>query len=61
MSFKLRNRDEVRDSVEEQGLEYFITGYCSSDSMPDQELKEAFDKLEGSINEFKELLGLYKP
>jgi len=56
MSFKFRNRDEVRDSVENQGLEYFITGYCRSDAMPDEELKKAFEAVENAIDSFKELI-----
>lgn len=58
MSFKFRNRDEVRDSVENEGLEYFITGYCRSDAMPDEELKKSFKSVENAIANFKDLIDL---
>ena len=58
MSFKFKNRLEVQFQVENEGLEYFIEGYCRSSAMPDEEMKKAFDDLEEAILKFKELIGL---
>jgi len=54
--FKFRNRHEVKDMIDNKGLEYLITRYCRSDAMPDDELRNAFDRLENEIDLFNDLL-----
>lgn len=54
--FKFRNRHEVADKAMAEGLGYFIMHYCNSEAMPDDELKEAFEKAETAISEFEDLL-----
>ena len=53
---KYENREDVRDKVDEEGLGYFIMYYTSADTMPDDELKEAFEKAKEALEEFKALL-----
>ena len=57
MDFKFRNRGEVRNCVDSTGLEYFVTKYCRSDAMPDDETKKAFEDIERTIEIFIELIG----
>jgi hypothetical protein len=55
---KFENRFKVAESVDNEGLEYFIMNYTRSDSMPDDDTKKAFDALEDAIMKFKTLIGL---
>lgn len=44
---------EVKYSIENEGLGYFIQCYCSSDYMPDEEGRLLFEKAENALNEFE--------
>lgn len=54
MAFK--NRSQVALAVESEGLGYFITSYTSADSMPDDELKQAFKAASKALRKFQSLL-----
>lgn len=54
--FKFRDRGQVADMVDAKGLEYFVTCYCCSDAMPDEELKEAFEKADKAVTAFRDLI-----
>ena len=53
---KFENREEVAHAVNSEGLGYFLLNYTSSDSMPDDDLKGAFEKAEKALIEFQKLL-----
>lgn len=44
---------EVKYSIENEGLGYFLQSYCSSDYMPDEEGRLLFEKAENALNEFE--------
>ena len=44
---------DVQVSIENEGIGYFLTSYCSSDDMPDEKGKELFDKAIKAIEEFE--------
>lgn len=52
----MRNRKDVAIAVMQEGIGYFLTGYCDASHMPDKELEEAFQKAVDAINEFENLL-----
>ena len=54
--FMFENRQEVAWKAEDEGLGYFILNYTNSDSMPDEEMKKAFEKAENALREFEKLL-----
>ena len=53
--WKMKNRFEVAKAIENKGLEYFVTGYSQSSQMPDDELKEIFQRAEEAYFNFQEI------
>ena len=49
----LNNYTRVKNSIENEGLGYFLQGYCSSDYIPDEEGKLLFEKAEAALEEFE--------
>lgn len=45
---------EVKYSIENEGLSYFLQSYCSSDYMPDKEGKMLFENALNALNEFEQ-------
>ena len=45
---------EVKYSIENEGLGYFLQSYCSSDYMPDKEGKMLFENALNALNEFEQ-------
>lgn len=53
---KFKDRHEVKNSMEDEGLAYFLQGYTSADAMPDAELERAFEKARAALNEFEAMV-----
>lgn len=56
MCFKFKDREEVANAVAGEGVGYFITSYCSSDAMPDEETRKAFIDAEKAIAKFESII-----
>lgn len=52
--WKFKDRAQVAQSMQYEGLEYFVTGYSQSSQMPDKETEELFGKAEEAYAEFQE-------
>lgn len=46
---------DVLETVEEEGVGCFLTGYCRASAMPDECLKKAFEEAEDAIRRFLDL------
>lgn len=53
---KYRDRRDVKEAVENEGVDYFLRKYTLAEAMPDEELAAAFRNAETAINKFIELL-----
>lgn len=53
---KYKSRQDVAESMENEGTGYFLQDYTSADSMPDKELEEAFTDAEQALNRFEALV-----
>jgi len=54
MEYKLfENFNDVVNKMENEGIGYFITSYCTANDMPDEKSKELFAKAEKALNEFE--------
>jgi len=47
------NFNEVRNKIEDEGIEYFITNYCSANDMPDKKSRKLFAKAEKALKKFE--------
>lgn len=54
MAFKFQNYRSVQNKIENEGLGYFIEGYCSAESMPDKKGEELFSAAEIALRQFQE-------
>ena len=53
---KYNDREEIGQIIENEGLGYFIMDYTGPESMPDEEMKNAFIKAKKSLEDFVQLL-----
>ncbi len=50
---KYKNYTKVYYSIENEGLGYFLTGYTSANTMPDEKGEELFNIAKQALLEFK--------